>query len=282
MEEILTLTFNSIKVQFCVNGGKTVYAVKLEVFEGPLDLLLHLVDKNKLDITEVSLAVIAGEYESYIHQLRGMNLEVESSFITVFASLLQIKSKSLLPVPPKDEEDEEPTEHELVAKLREYRQFKEASLKMENLKIQMESSYPRPDIGKNEKDEKAEEQSGEPVLATQITREDLMDIYVAVMRKFNNRPTHSAIELTREQVSLPLILRMISKRIRRQMSTSLVDLFDSPPDRVEFIVTFLALLEMARQRKISLVQDSGDSKVIIINRALARNLQMPGEEKLAG
>jgi segregation and condensation protein A len=253
-----------------------VYAVKLEIFEGPLDLLLHLVDKNKLDITEVSLAVIAGEYESYIHHLRNLNLEIESSFITVFASLLQIKSRLLLPVPPRDEEEEEPSEHELVTKLREYRQFKEAAVNLENLKFQMELSYPKPVIEKNVGE------NGESTLTTQMTREDLMDIYMAVMRKFNNRPVNTTIELTRQQVSMPLILRMISRRIRKNISTSLLDLFDSPPNRIEFIVTFLALLEMAKQKKISLVQNSGESKVVIINRALARNTQKIDEEKLAG
>jgi chromatin segregation and condensation protein Rec8/ScpA/Scc1 (kleisin family) len=102
------------------------------------------------------------------------------------------------------------------------------------------------------------------------------------MRKFNNRPVNTTIELTRQQVSMPLILRMISRRIRKNISTSLLDLFDSPPNRIEFIVTFLALLEMAKQKKISLVQNSGESKVVIINRALARNTQKIDEEKLAG
>jgi segregation and condensation protein A len=254
-----------------------VYAVKLEIFEGPLDLLLHLVDKNKLDITEVSLAAIAGEYEGYIHKIRGMNLEVESSFLTVFASLLQIKSKLLLPAPPKEEEEEESPEHELVFKLREYRHFKETALKLENLKSQMELTYPRPPI-----ENINSENDAEPVLTTQLTKEDLMDMYVAVMRKFNGRREESTIEFTREQVSLPFILRMISKKIQKRLTTSFYDLFDSPPNRVEFIITFLALLEMARRRKISLVQNAGEQRVVIINRSIAGNKYTPDEEKLAG
>ncbi|MCD4782844.1 MAG: segregation/condensation protein A [Candidatus Eremiobacteraeota bacterium] len=241
-----------------------MYSVKLEIFEGPLDLLFYLVDKNQLDITEISLALICREYEDYLINLRKLNLEVESSFLTVLASLLEIKSKTLLPDPPQENEDEnyQRPEHELVIQLREYQRIKSATKELEEIADKAMLSFPRPETGPVD---------DEPVVFTsQITTFDLMDMYICMMRRMKKQEETGVIEMQAEKVSFPLIFRRITKKIKARLSTSLFELFESPPNRIHFIATFLVLLEMARRGKISLVQDQGDEIITIINRRRAR------------
>lgn len=239
-----------------------MYSIKLDFFEGPLDLLLHLVEKNQMEITEISLAAISGEYEEHLQKIRNMNLEVESSFLVVFASLLEIKSKMLLPAPPHEDEDEEVPEHELVTRLREYRKFKKAAAEFNRLAEMEAASYPRPEC-----DMPCDE---EAILTTQVTAGDLMDMYVSVIRRLAVSVGEVTMEVPRDEVSLPLVFRLIFRKIRHKDATSLEDLFDSPPDRAQFIITFLALLEMARRRKVYLIQDSTDAMIKIINRKKAQ------------
>jgi len=250
-----------------------MYSVKLKTFEGPLELLLHLVDKSKLDITEISLASICREYREYLMKLRELDLEIESSFLTVFASLLEIKSRLLLPVPPsEEEEDKEPPEHELVTRLKEYRSFKIFAGKLARMSETVSASFPR--VNMDEMDA-----LDAPVITTQVSANDLMDIYVSVMRKMNRQSGDNVVEIPCEKVSFPLIFKIISRKIRSRLSTSLLELFDSPPDKVQFIMTFLVLLEMARRRKINLVQENEEDIIRIINR---RQLKRRNELELAG
>ncbi|MFP4496716.1 MAG: segregation and condensation protein A [Vulcanimicrobiota bacterium] len=249
-----------------------MYLISLEIFQGPLDLLLHLVDRNKLDITEIALASLVEEYRAYLDHLLKMELEIESSFLTVFASLLQIKSKILLPAPPADEEEEIP-EHELVEKLREYKKLKEMGTLLEEMKQKAEACFLRPaqEIETHE----------ELVFTTQLDPQDLMDIYVSVMRRFSETPDTKTIELEKEQISFPFILRMISKKIKARLHTGFHELFDSAPEKIEFIVTFLALLEMARQKHISLIQQENDSNFIIVNKKYRENKKTGIRDKMA-
>ena len=244
-----------------------MYSVKLEIFEGPLDLLLHLVDKNQLDITEISLSKISRGYEDYLIKLQELNLEIESSFIVVFATLLEIKSKILLPKPPpsNEEEEEEPTEHELVRRLKEYRQFKLAAEKMEEMAEEAALCFCRAD--------RTALATDSPVLFTQFTPEDLMDIYISVLRKKSHQKQDTLMEMEGEKISFPLILKMISNRIKSRLSASLQDLFDDPPTRIQFIVTFLVLLEMAKRKKISLMQEPGEETITIINCKEAKKME---------
>lgn len=245
-----------------------MYSVKLEIFEGPLDLLLYLVDKNQLDITEVSLSLICREYEGYLVNLRKLNLEFESSFLTVLASLLEIKSKMLLPIPLQENEEEnyQKTEHELVSQLREYQRIKRAMQELEEIADKAMLSFPRPET---------EPVDDEPVILTsQVTTYDLMDMYISLMRRMKQKEETGVIVMRIEEVSLPLIFRRVTKKIMERLSTSLYELFESPPDRIYFIATFLVLLEMARRGKISLVQDQGDEIITIINRRREKKLEM--------
>jgi segregation and condensation protein A len=253
-----------------------MYEVKLELFEGPLDLLLHLVDRNQLDITEVSLASICGEYGKYLSRLRELNLEVESSFLTVFASLLEIKSRALLPSLPKELEEEEIDEHELVAQLREYRKMKESARELGEMKQQMDSSFSRGCDGSAEE---------EPVLASQLSVSDLFDAYALVLRHWTERGVEAILEITKDEVSFPFIIKHLAKKIRERAELYLHELFETPPDKLRFIIIFLALLEMARRRRVSLIQDYETRMITIINvnHRKRESVEFPvGEAVLAG
>ncbi len=231
-----------------------MYSVKLKQFEGPLDLLLHMVDKRKLDITEISLASLVDEYQKYMLKLQKLNLEIESSYLTVFASLLEIKSKVLLPEPPKVE-DETPQEHTLVIQLRQYKEAKEMAKILQTLKEEEEARFIRTSIL---------EPVDHIVFTTQITPKDLMEIYLQTIRKFKLREEKKEITLKKEEISFPFMLRLIAKKISKCDTTSMYKLFESPPSKIQFILTFLALLEMAREQRIKLMQK--DSDIIIVNR----------------
>jgi segregation and condensation protein A len=235
-----------------------MYSVKLELFEGPLDLLLHLVDSRKLDITQISLASICGEYQDYLRMIQEMSLEIESSFLTVFASLLEIKSKVLLPAIPRCEEGEEAEEpeHELVVRLREYRLIKEAASRLLEMKEEVEASFGRPP------EEPGEE---ECEFATSLTGADLAQAYLSVVQRFEERQSPPTYQVSREEISFPLIIQLINSKIRARAELCLHELFDSAPDRLRFIVIFLALLEMARRRRIRLQQDADRGGITIFN-----------------
>lgn len=257
-----------------------MYSVKLEFFEGPLDLLLHLVEKNKLDISEVSLTSICGEYKAYLTKLRDLNLELESSFITVFAELLHMKSRALLPIPPQEEDvKEELQEHELVAKLKEYQKFKLAAEKFNQISQERVLSYTRNFSSLSQWEESS------PVLTTQLTPYDLMDLYVDIVRRTGIRNDVSTVEIPPDDISYPFIFKLISKKIRESVINSLEDLFDSPPDKIRFIMTFLVLLEMARRRRISLIQEENQEGIKIVKLSCDTSLwegDLEPEMELAG
>ncbi len=117
------------------------YNIKLDAFEGPMDLLMHLIDKNKIDIYDIPIAALTQQYMEYLDQAQEFNIEIASEFLVMAATLLQIKSRMMLPKPPKTEEDEETDpRQELVARILEYRRFKEVSTVLDSM-AQSEERY---------------------------------------------------------------------------------------------------------------------------------------------
>ncbi len=117
------------------------YKIKLDAFEGPMDLLMHLIDKNKIDIYDIPIAALTQQYMEYLDQAQEFNIEIASEFLVMAATLLQIKSRMMLPKPPKAEEEEETDpRQELVARILEYRRFKEVSTVLDSM-AQSEERY---------------------------------------------------------------------------------------------------------------------------------------------
>lgn len=226
------------------------YRVQVDLFEGPLDLLLHLVQKNELDITEISLAEVAHQYWEYLQLMQALNLEIESSFILVLASLLEIKSRMLLPIqeplPGEPPQTEEERSQDLIERLKVYKQFKEAALSLQGRETLSLARHTRP-----------VDEAGQPVeegLALgEVSVFDLLDAVQGILRRHLEQDART-IRLEKMQISVPERMKQVWRQVTHDRTVRFLDLFEDAPDRDGIIVTFLAILELARLRRIRLVQ----------------------------
>jgi segregation and condensation protein A len=220
------------------------YKVKLNIFEGPMDLLLHLIQKHELNIYDIPIALITKEYLEYLDLMKTLDLDVVGEFLVMAATLTQIKSKMLLPLEEtEDEEDGVDPRLELVERLLEYKKFKEAALELkgeENLWFDTYKHGAPNDI----KDE-------QELLLVNLNLLDLMEAF----RKVLDRPDVDAVhEITVETMTIKEKISWILDIIEKRDSIRFEDLFTESPVRHEIIVTFLALLEVIRLRLIRIEQ----------------------------
>jgi len=237
------------------------YQVDLPQFEGPLDLLLSLVDKEKLNITEISLAKVASQYQQYLLSLERLNLEVESSYIVVFAQLLEIKSRMLLP--PIEEEDgyayddfsspadayQDP-EEDLVEQLQMYKLVKEAADWLSQQEIYSFGQYPHPCS-----------QLEPEWLELDVSVEALAAAWVRLDTSV--RAPRQPIELKKVQVSVPERAVQIFEWLRRRSKGFFSQLVGAQRSRSYVVVSFLALLELVRRSRIRVTQANWEADLEI-------------------
>ena len=232
--------------------------VKLEVFEGPLDLLLHLIEKNKIDIYDIPIVEITDQYMEYIHAMEREDLGIMSEFMVMAATLLDIKCKMLLPKEVNEEGEEEDPRAELVEKLLEYKMYKFMSYE---LKDKMDDAanvfFKDPTIP----DEVA--QYREPVdpreLLAGITLEKLNAIYKSIIRRQEDKidPIRSKFgRIEKEEISLSDKMIEVRDFARTHRKFSFRDLLESQSSRVQVIVTFLSILELIKMGHIHVEQDN--------------------------
>lgn len=229
------------------------YKVQLPFFEGPLDLLLSLVEESELDITEVSLSEVTGQYREYLELLGQLDVEIESSYLVVFAQLLELKSRLLLPEPEPDDHhlfgfEVEPDEDDLVARLREYQRLKRAAEWLGEREGQSLARYPHP--------------SGLSEPETPLLHLSLRSLHRAALRCLKpNKPFKEPIDYKKIEVSVPDRVEQIWSTLQEarrdgKSRTRFSDLLRSQPrTKPLVVVTFLALLEMARRDRVNLYQD---------------------------
>jgi segregation and condensation protein A len=225
--------------------------VKLEVFEGPLDLLLHLIKKNEIDIYDIPITVITQQYLEYLEMMKNLNLDIAGEFLLMAATLLHIKSKMLLP--PSEEEPaaegeegiEEDPRAELVRKLLEYQRFKEAALELSKGPLLGREVFVRRFF-----EEKFLE-GAEEALAGEAT---LFDLLEAMKKVLQGIPPEEFQEISLEQLSIKEKIIQIMDRLWETESVTFNELFSAATPRWEMIVTFLALLELLRLRMIKVYQ----------------------------
>jgi len=225
--------------------------VKLEVFEGPLDLLLHLIKKNEIDIYDIPISVITRQYLEYLEMMKSLNLDIAGEFLLMAATLLHIKSKMLLP--PSEEEQagegeeapEEDPRAELARKLLEYQRFKEAALELSRGPLLDREVFVRRFF-----EEKLLE-GAEEALAGEAT---LFDLLEAIQKVLQGIPPEEFQEISLEQLSIKEKIIQIMDRIWDAESVTFNELFTTATPRREIIVTFLALLELLRLRMIKVYQ----------------------------
>lgn len=222
------------------------YKVQLEIYEGPLDLLLDLIRKQEIDIHNIPIAQITGQYLDYLHKLEELNIDVSGDFIYMAATLIHIKSKMLLPADPfaTPEEQMDPRT-ELVQRLLEHEKFKNAAQLLREKQQLAQHTWSKPDRSWYE----GEEAEGELV----VSLVDLVRVFQQVLER---RKEVARIELQHEQITVAQMMELLRKElVASEEPLSLVAFFEACPSRHAMIVAFLAVLELVRLQAILLVQE---------------------------
>lgn len=218
----------------------TTYTVKLPVFEGPLDLLLHLIEERELDITTVSLAAVTDQYLDYMSQVEELQPDKLADFLIVAAKLLLIKSRTLLPQPPDetDQEEEEDVGDELVRRLVEYRKFKNAAAGLQAREEQGLRAYARLLA------------PAEPQRSFRLEGVTLDALAEAVRQAMMTQPSSTVDTVVMPlHVSLPEKIAHLETLLAKKGRFSFTGLLQEAKSRTEIIVTFLALLQLIKRRK---------------------------------
>lgn len=230
--------------------------VKLESFEGPLDLLLHLLDKNKVNIYDIPIVEITKQYMEYIREMQRQDLNVMSEFLVMAATLLDIKSRMLLPVDEEDEEEEDPRA-ELVEQLIQYKMFKYMSLELKDRQIDAgKMLYKVPTIP--EEVRQYEEPIDLDALTADVNLQQLNRIFQSVIRKQVDKidPIRSNFgKIEKEEISLDDKLIYLEAYAKQHNKFQFRSLLERQKSKTEIIVTFLAILELMKTGKIQIVQE---------------------------
>lgn len=234
--------------------------VRLEVFEGPLDLLLYLIDKNKLDIYDIPIVLITEQYMEYMKAMQTRDMDVMSEFLVMAATLVRIKSKMLLPKDEDKEEEEDPRQ-ELVERLLEYKMYKYMSYELKDRQFDAQRVlFKGATIPEEIKDYK-EEVNVEELMAD-VTLARLQEIFQAVMKKQVEKldPIRSEFgKIEKEEVTLSdrmVYIQQFAIRKGKNGVFSFRDLLESQSTKVETIVTFLGILELMKIGVIQIKQEA--------------------------
>lgn len=232
--------------------------LKLQAFEGPLDLLLHLIEKNKVNIYDIPIVEITEQYIAYVQQMDRQDLDVVSEFLVMAATLLDIKAKMLLPKNPETEEDEEDPRLELVEKLLEYKRYKYMSYELRDRQIDAEKSmYKAPTIPEEVKQYEAPVELDK--LLSGITLRKLNQIFNEVLRRQEDKidPIRSKFgQIQKEEVNLEEKMEFVAEYVSRSGNCSFRQLLSHQCSKIQIIVTFLAILELMKVGKILIQQDN--------------------------
>lgn len=231
---------------------------KLENFEGPLDLLLHLIEKNKVNIYDIPIVLITEQYLEYVSHMETEDLDVVSEFLVMAATLIDIKCKMLLPVEVDENGEEQDPRAELVARLLEYKMYKCLALELQDMEQGAERHfYKSPTIPKEV--EKYETPVDLDQLLDGLTLAKLQSIFHGVMKRQSDKidPIRSKFgTITKEPVSLEEKIGSVMGYARKHRSFSFRQLLERQGDRLELVVTFLAVLELMKMGKIYLTQEN--------------------------
>lgn len=245
--------------------------VKLQVFEGPLDLLLHLLEKNKVNIYDIPIVEITNQYMEYIAEMKRQDLNVMSEFLVMAATLLDIKSKMLLPKQETVEEEEEDPRTELVQQLLEYKMYKCMAYELRDRQLDAQRvMFKEPTIPK---EVLAYEQPVDLTeLVSDVTLAKLNDIFKSIMRKQVDKvdPIRSKFgKIEKEEVSLSDKMLYLEEYCKSHQSFSFRNLLEKQAGKMEVIVTFLAILELMKTGKIFISQEHTFDDIWIESKIVA-------------
>lgn len=231
--------------------------VKLQVFEGPLDLLLHLLEKNKVNIYDIPIVEITNQYMEYIAEMKRQDLNVVSEFLVMAATLIDIKSRMLLPAPEKEEEEAEDPRAELVQQLLEYKMYKCMAYELRDRQMDAERVlFKVPTIPPEVAD--YEEPVNIDELVSDLTLAKLNQIFKSIMKKQVDKidPVRSKFgKIEKEEVSLSDKMVYLESYCMTHRQFSFRSLLEAQASKMEIIVTFLAILELMKVGKIFISQE---------------------------
>lgn len=238
---------------------------KINQFEGPLDLLLHLIDKNKFNIFDIPIVEITEQYLDYLNRMQEENLDVMSEFLVMAATLISIKAKMLLPREEKEEEEEEDPRAELVRRLLEYKMYKYASLELKDMNLDAGKKYYKPATIPKEVLEYKEEIDPAEVIGD-VTLAKLNEIFTQVMKRTVDRvdPVRSKFgTIEKDEVRIEDKMDDIRASIRGLKGINFKTLLEIQATKINIIVTFMAILELMKVGDITIRQDELFGDIII-------------------
>ncbi len=234
-----------------------MYRVQLQNFEGPLDLLLFFIKRDELDIYDIPISYITEQFLEYIRFLEELDLGVASEFIYMASTLMAIKARMMLPEPETDEDDhpEDDPRYELVQALLEYKRYKEVAEEMTLLDKKARNSYTR---GYTEPDEVEHEQKGEAL--REVTMIDIMAAFKNVMKSVTEVQYH---DVRRIETDVETQSDYVISHLRRHGKSSFQQICTGLATRIYVIVTFLAILELIKERQVKLLTTGSDTEFYI-------------------
>ncbi|MET3682375.1 segregation and condensation protein A [Alkalibacillus flavidus] len=239
--------------------SESVYKVKIEPFEGPLDLLLHLINQYEIDIYDVPLKEIADQYLDYIHTMQYLQLDIASEYLVMAATLLEIKSQMLLPKQELDVEDEyeEDPQEELIQRLVEYKKYKEASHMLQEKEQASNQVFTRPPMDMTPYQSEYEVKRSDVLSVT-----DLTEAFQKVLRRKQlMAPMETTIQ--RQEISIEERMDDVVKRLERMQGQTSFDTLFPYQEKFEVVTTFLALLELMKSFTIMCFQTENFSDITV-------------------
>ncbi len=250
---------------------KDDYKVSLEVFEGPLDLLLYLIKKDEVDIYDIPIGRITDQYMEYLNLMKVLDLNIAGDFIVMSATLMLIKSRMLLPVEERkahEEEDEEDPRWDLVRQLVEYKKFKDAADHLEELEVHMENVFGR---------ESEHVELGAPP-DVDLKDASIFDLIASLNEALGRVQEESLQEIFAEEYTVSQKVTYIVENLKVVKRMCVSDLFGGMQSRQEIVCTFLAVLELIKLNKIACVQDDHFSDIVVEPREPDPEPTLPPEE----
>ncbi|WP_085523499.1 segregation/condensation protein A [Tuberibacillus sp. Marseille-P3662] len=260
----MSLCYNTVSFSRC---DKLEYKVKINAFEGPLDLLLHLIKKLEIDIYDIPVATITEQYLEYIHQMQELHLDVASEYLVMAATLVELKSRMLLPQQEELEEEaledeyaveEEDPRAELMRRLLDYKRYKKVAEALQDKEVSQSHVYVKPPSDLSEFQHDTD-------MKPQVTNVSLYDMISSLQHLFRRRKLEAPLQTKVEKQDLPIGTRM--KEVIRTLSIlqepqPFAVLFPYP-SRSHMVVTFLSLLELMKEGQITCTQKNNFSDIMV-------------------
>jgi segregation and condensation protein A len=231
------------------NEQTTNYAIKLDIFEGPLDLLLYLIKKNEIDIYNIPITLITEQYLQYLKIIKELNLDLAGEYLVMASTLIHIKSRMLLPPPEEPEEEEEDPRAELVRQLLEHKTFKEVAASLGSRPLLERDVFTRAAVLPEEFEKSTDD-------AEELIEISVFELIEAFHRIVSHIDKKELMEIDLEKLSLTDIINEVMDQLSLSRNLTFEDLLQGKRDRRRVIYTFLAILELIKLRMIKAYQTS--------------------------